>query len=273
MMKWLILLLILLALATPVVIAIRWRRRIRKLEEARRDFVANVSHELRTPLSVIKGYVETMLDSMPNVEGGSPSTAREARAIPAETQREFLQTIQKHTTRLEALVNDLLDISALESQQAKLSFESVSLRAVAGAVTGELTLRASQKGILIALEIPFNFPSVRADEQRLHQVITNLLDNAVKYTPAGGRVTMSARENGAEIEVCVADNGAGIPPEHLPHIFERFYRVDKTRSREQGGTGLGLSIVKHIVQVHGGRVWAESAMGEGSKFFFMLPRG
>lgn len=232
------------------------RSRQRKLEEMRKDFVANVSHELRTPLSIIKGYVETLLDDPPP---------------DRETERQFLRTIHKHSAQLEALINDLLDLSALESQKAKLRFEAVSLRAVAGAVVGELAAAASQKTILVTLEIPSNFPAVRADEQRLQQVFTNLLENAVKYTQTGGRVTVSARETGSEIEVCVADNGSGIAPEHLPHIFERFYRVDKARSREVGGTGLGLSIVKHIVQVHGGRVWVESELGKGSKFFFTLP--
>jgi two-component system phosphate regulon sensor histidine kinase PhoR len=231
--------------------------RMRQFENTRREFVANVSHELRTPLSIIKGYVETLLDAQPP----DPDTAKQ-----------FLETIQRHSQRLEALIGDLLSISALESQQARLSFEPISLRAEAQSVINELAHQARQKSTTMSLEIPEQLPAVRADAQRLHQVLFNLLDNAVKYTQAGSRVVVAAKENGGEIEVCVADNGPGIAPEHLPHVFERFYRVDKARSRELGGTGLGLSIVKHIVQAHGGRVWGESRLDKGSAFHFTLPK-
>jgi two-component system phosphate regulon sensor histidine kinase PhoR len=231
--------------------------RIKKLETMRKEFVANVSHELRTPLSIIKGYVETLLDPQPP---------------DAETAKQFLQTVQRHSLRLEALIGDLLTISSLESQQARLEFQSVSLRSIAQGAAEELAGRAKEKNIAVAVEIPADLPNARADAQRLHQVFFNLLDNAVKYTPSSGRVAISARATNGEIEVCVADNGPGIAAEHLPHVFERFYRVDKARSREMGGTGLGLSIVKHIVQAHGGKVWAESELEKGSRFYFTVMR-
>ena len=209
--------------------------RIRQFENTRKEFVANVSHELRTPLSIIKGYVETLLDEQPPDE---------------ETARQFLQTVQRHSHRLEALIADLLSISALESQQARLNFEPVSMRAAAQTVLDELARQAFERFVAVSLEIPDQLPAVRADAQRLHQVLFNLLDNAIKYTPSGGHVTIRAEEKDGFIETTVADDGPGIGPEHLPHVFERFYRVDKARSRELGGTGLGLSIVKHIVQSH-----------------------
>ena len=244
--------------ATGVVVVFHDITRLKQLENVRKDFVANVSHELRTPLAVIKGYVETLLDDEP----------------PApDTGRQFLETIQRHTRRLEVLIDDLLSISALESQQAKLDCAPVSLRAAAAAVIDELSPRAHERNIAVALEIPTDLPTVSADVQRLHQVLVNLLDNALKYTPAGSRVTVSAVPSNGFLKVCVADNGSGIAAEHLARIFERFYRVDKARSRELGGTGLGLAIVKHIVQAHGGKVWVESELEHGSRFYFTLPVG
>ena len=241
---------------TGVVVVFHDISRLKQLENVRKDFVANVSHELRTPLAVIKGYVETLLDDEP------PAAA---------TGRQFLETIQRHTHRLEVLIDDLLSISALESQQIRLERAPVSIRATAAAVVDELSPRASEKNIAVTLELPADLPAVAADVQRLHQVFVNLLDNAIKYTPAGGGVRVSAVARDGQIEVCVADNGPGIAAEHLPRIFERFYRVDKARSRELGGTGLGLAIVKHIVQAHGGRVWVESELERGSRFYFTVP--
>lgn len=231
--------------------------RINTLENMRKDFVANVSHELRTPLSIIKGYVETLLE--------------EPRPDP-ETAVAFLQTIRRHSNRLETLIGDLLTISALESQDKRLTLGRVSLRAVAEAARDELAPQAAAKQTRFSIEIPVQFPEARADGTRLHQVFVNLFDNAIKYTPPGSQVIVTATERGEELEVCVADNGPGIAEEHLDRIFERFYRVDKARSRDLGGTGLGLSIVKHIIQAHNGRVWAESELGQGSRFYFTVPR-
>ena len=244
--------------ATGVVVVFHDITRLKQLENVRKDFVANVSHELRTPLAVIKGYVETLLDPEP----------------PApDTGKQFLETIQRHTHRLEVLIDDLLSISALESQQARLHCAPVSLRATAAAVIDELGPRARDKNIAVALAIAADLPAVSADVQRLHQVFVNLLDNALKYTPVGSSIGVSAAPDNGFLKVCVADNGPGIAAEHLPRIFERFYRVDKARSRELGGTGLGLAIVKHIVQAHGGKVWVESELEKGSRFYFTLPVG
>jgi len=228
--------------------------RLKQLENLRRDFVANVSHELRTPLSIIKGYLETLLDDPP------PDAA---------TARQFLETVRKHSRQLENLIEDLLSISALESQRAQLDAAPVNLRELAGTVIAELASQARARDITVATELPDL--AVRGDAPRLHQVLVNLLDNALKYTPPGGRVLISGRQTATEVECCVADNGIGIAAEHLPRIFERFYRVDKARSRDLGGTGLGLSIVKHIIQAHHGRVWAESTPAQGSRFSFTLP--
>ena len=242
--------------ATGVVVVFHDITRLKQLENVRKDFVANVSHELRTPLAVIKGYVETLLDAEPPA---------------AETGRQFLETIQRHTHRLEVLIDDLLSISALESQQIKLDCQPVFMRATITAVVEELSQLAHEKNISVTLEIPADLPAVSADVQRLHEVLVNLLDNAIKYTPPGSRIQVSAVPDNNFLKVCVADNGPGIAAEHLPRIFERFYRVDKARSRELGGTGLGLAIVKHIIQAHGGRVWVESELEKGSRFYFSLP--
>jgi two-component system phosphate regulon sensor histidine kinase PhoR len=242
---------------TGVIVVFHDITRMRQFENTRKEFVANVSHELRTPLSIIKGYVETLLDEQPPDE---------------QTARQFLQTVQRHSRRLEALIADLLSISALESQQGRLNFEPVSMCAAAQSVVDELARQASERSVAVSVEIPDSVSAVRADARRLHQVLFNLIDNAIKYTPSGGHVTIRAGEKDEFIETTVADDGPGIAAEHLPHVFERFYRVDKARSRELGGTGLGLSIVKHIVQSHTGRVWAESQLEKGSTFHFTLPR-
>ena len=229
--------------------------RIKQLERTRQEFVANVSHELRTPLSHIKGYVETLLDG--------------AKDDPEVSSR-FLQTIARNAGRLELLIEDLLTISELESGRVTLNLQTVRLRPLAQKVLYDLKARAEGKSVTLTNAVPEL--SVRADSIRLEQVLSNLVDNAIKYGRTSGGVTVAAYpgENG-KVEVSVKDDGPGLPAEALERVFERFYRVDKARSREQGGTGLGLSIVKHIVQTHGGRVWATSELGNGATFFFTLP--
>jgi two-component system phosphate regulon sensor histidine kinase PhoR len=229
--------------------------RIRQLEVTRREFVANVSHELRTPLSLIKGYVETLLDG--------------AISDP-DLSAKFLQTIERHSNRLTNLIEDLLTISRLESGQITLQLRAIPLRAFANSLLGELQTRAKERGTTITNEIPEQLTG-RADPDRLEQVFVNLVENAIKYGRPKGCVTVKGRAANAHVELCVADDGPGIPAEARERVFERFYRVDKARSREAGGTGLGLAIVKHIVQSHGGKVWVESEPGQGAQFYFTLP--
>lgn len=232
--------------------------RQKRLESIRKEFVANVSHELRTPLAVIKGYVETLVDGHETM-------------LLADRDR-FLKTIQRHTERLNSLLDDLLALSRLESARPGLVRESVDLPALLGAVLEDFRARPSAEGHRLALVVDPALPPVLADPLKLGQVFDNLVSNALKYTPRGSRIDLAARiQNSDTIEIVVADDGPGIPPEDLPHIFEPFYRVDKGRSRDKGGTGLGLSIVKRIVQLHGGRVWAESRVGQGTRFLFTLP--
>ena len=229
--------------------------RLKQLERTRQEFVANVSHELRTPLSLIKGYVETLLEG-----------AKDNPTIAAK----FLTTIDRNAERLRLLIEDLLTISELESGRVKLDLQPVALRGLIEKVLGDFKSVASAKQMNLIDQVPDLH--VSADAARLEQVLCNLVDNAIKYGRNEGSVTVTASAVGDElIEVGVQDDGPGIPPESLERIFERFYRVDKARSREQGGTGLGLSIVKHIVQNHGGRVWARSEVGHGAAFYFTLP--
>jgi len=229
--------------------------RLKQLERTREEFVANVSHELRTPLSLIKGYVETLLDG--------------ARNHPEVAER-FLKIIERNTNRLDLLIQDLLTISALESGRMKLNLQPVDVRSVAEKVLADLHGKAENKHVTLANTLPAM--PVRADPNRLDQVFANLVDNAIKYGRTNGKVTVGGRKlDNGQVEIFVQDDGPGIPPEALYRVFERFYRVDKARSRDQGGTGLGLSIVKHIVHAHGGEVWARSEVGKGATFFFTLP--
>ena len=229
--------------------------RLKQLERTREEFVANVSHELRTPLSLIKGYVETLLDGALN----NPEVAER-----------FLRIIERNTQRLDLLIQDLLTISALESERIKLALQPVSLRPLADKVLADLTSRAESKNMELVNEVPEIV--AEADANRVDQVLANLVDNAIKYGRVQGKVTVGGRQvEGDQLEIFVRDDGPGIPSESLDRVFERFYRVDKARSRDQGGTGLGLSIVKHIVQAHGGKVWVESELGKGATFFFTLP--
>jgi two-component system phosphate regulon sensor histidine kinase PhoR len=229
--------------------------RLKQLERTREEFVANVSHELRTPLSLIKGYVETLLDG--------------ARNDPEVAER-FLKIIERNASRLDLLIQDLLAISALESGRIKLDLQPVPLRPLADKVLADLKTRPDAKGVKLVNDLPEL--TATADENRLEQVLANLVDNAIKYGRAEGTVIVGGKQADADkLEIFVQDDGPGIPPESLDRVFERFYRVDKARTREQGGTGLGLSIVKHIVQSHGGKVWVKSEPGKGATFFFTLP--
>ncbi|MBI1175851.1 PAS domain-containing protein [bacterium] len=230
--------------------------RIKQLENMRRDFVANVSHELRTPLSMIKGYVETLLDGAKD----DPNVAVK-----------FLKTIEKHADRLMFLIEDLLTISSLESGQVAMNMQPVALAGLVERVIEELKDRAAARQAIVTSEVS-DEQIIHADPARIQQVFVNLIDNAIKYGKQGGRieVKVSTTEDPQRIKLSVIDDGPGIPPEAAERVFERFYRVDKARSREQGGTGLGLAIVKHIVQAHGGEVWVESSPSKGTVFYFTL---
>jgi two-component system phosphate regulon sensor histidine kinase PhoR len=231
---------------------------LRLLEAMRQDFVANVSHELRTPLSLIKSAAETLID------GGKDD--------PAVTLR-FLEIIDKHANRLTLLIDDLLLLARLDSGRVELNFHAVPLRLAAQEALDDAALIARARNVTLENKVPPGI-SARADPDRLRQVLANLIDNAIKYGRADGRVTLGGRvADGGRVELSVGDDGPGIPVEAKARIFERFYRVDKARSREQGGTGLGLAIVKNVVQAHGGDVRVESAPGAGTEFFITLPAG
>ena len=232
--------------------------RLKQLENTRQEFVANVSHELRTPLSLIKGFVETLLEGAKN---------------EPELVSRFLKTIEKHTDRLTYLIEDLLTISRLESGQITMNLQQADLGEEVRRVVDDLQTRADEKKVTIRNVLPTEL-AARADADRLHQVLFNLVENAIKYGKNEGQVSIGGRVlPDQKVELWVQDDGPGIPPEARERVFERFYRVDRARSRETGGTGLGLAIVKHIVQAHGGEVWVKSEMGVGSTFFFTLPKG
>ncbi len=231
--------------------------RLKELENMRKEFVGNVSHELRTPLSLIKGFAQTLMDG--------------AKDDPEQAAR-FLQKIDKHSDRLLFLIEDLLAISHLESSHAALNPKSVDLHDLARRVMDDLGARSAARKTVMKNKIPA--PTVIwADADRLQQVLFNLTENAIKYGRPGGHVIVGAGEGPADkLEVFVSDDGPGIPPESIGRVFERFYRVDRARSRDTGGTGLGLAIVKHIVQAHGGEAWVKSELQKGTTFYFTLPR-
>ncbi len=230
--------------------------RLRQLEDIRREFVANVSHELRTPLSIFHGYLENLLD---------------APDMPLEERLPVYEVMQRHSHRLNALLEDLLTIARLESRSAKLRITDITLTEFLKQFSKDWTVKASEKDITLQVDTSSALPPLRADEFRLEQVLNNLLENAIKYTPEGGRVTLLARAGDGWFEMRVEDTGIGIPSSDLPHVFERFYRVEKARSREKGGTGLGLSIVKHIMALHSGTVEAKSELGKGTVIVLRFP--
>jgi len=229
---------------------------LRKVEKMRRDFVANVSHELRTPLSIFRGYLETLLD--------------DPHQPPGEMLR-ILEIMERHSDRLNALVEDVLSLARLESPGMELNLSEIELPEFLHGIMRDWEKRFAAKKLKSHLNFPGTLPHLEADETRLQELIYNLLDNAVKYSKPGGTVFLRAESEGNSVRISVADEGAGIPPEDLPRIFERFYRADKSRSSEQSGTGLGLSIVKHIAQLHGGSVDAKSEAGKGATITVTLP--
>jgi two-component system phosphate regulon sensor histidine kinase PhoR len=231
----------------------------------RRDFVANVSHEFKTPLTAIQGFAETLL-------GG---------ALEDQTNnRRFVEIIRTHAARLARLTDDLLELARIESGRIEIDRREVSIAEVAEVCAETTRPRIEHSDLQLELRIPEDLPHVSADPRRLREILQNLLDNATQYTPRGGRIWVEARvttvaEAGkgafSGVVVTVGDTGIGIPQSDQQRIFERFYRVDAARSREAGGTGLGLAITKHLVELHGGRIWVESEVGRGSQFHFSVP--
>ena len=229
---------------------------LRRLERVRQDFVANVSHEFKTPLTAIQGFAETLL----------------AGALEdPQNNRRFLEIMRSHAARLARLTDDLLKLARIEAGKLEVAFQPVSVAELLESCSATTVLKASRKQISFTVKVPPGLPSVLGDPGLLHDLLQNLLDNAIQYTPEGGQIDVSATAEVREAVITVTDTGIGIPLADQERIFERFYRVDAARSREAGGTGLGLSIAKHIVEAHGGRLWVESAVGRGSKFFVAIP--
>jgi two-component system phosphate regulon sensor histidine kinase PhoR len=241
---------------TGAVAVLRDVTELRQTERLRRELTANVSHELRTPLTSIKGFSETLLDGAMRDEA---------------TSRRFLGIINSETDRLVKLVDDLLDLSLLESKRVALELQPVDVGMLVSHTVDKLKPLAQTQRLSLHQTAPPGIV-VTADADRLAEVLTNLVDNALKYTPEGGRVDVEVAAVNGEVEVLVNDSGRGIGPEDLPHVFERFYRADRSRTRDSGGTGLGLAIAKHIVEAHGGRISVSSQPNEGTTFKVTLPR-
>jgi two-component system phosphate regulon sensor histidine kinase PhoR len=229
---------------------------LRRLERVRQDFVANVSHEFKTPLTAIQGFAETLL-------GGALEDPK--------NNRRFLEIMRDHANRLARLTDDLLKLARIEAGKLELEFSPVGVIEFIERCAETALMKASRKQITLDIEIPPGLPAVLGDASLLRDVLQNLVDNAIQYTPPGGRIRVSASANSNEMVIEVTDTGIGIPLIDQERIFERFYRVDAARSREAGGTGLGLSIAKHIIDAHGGRLWVKSTVGEGSRFYFSVP--
>ena len=229
---------------------------LRKLERVRRDFVANVSHEFRTPLTAIQGFSETLL-------GGAMND-------PQNRDR-FLGIILEHARRLARLTDDLLMLSKMDADRLELELRRLPVEQLVAGCVETAQPRAVEKDLRLSVNLGKKLPDIAGDRRRLTEVLQNLLDNAMQYTPAGGQIMVSAERHDGEVVFTVSDTGIGIPQADQPRIFERFYRVDVARSREVGGTGLGLSIAKHLMEAHGGRLWVESEVGQGSQFHFSVP--
>ncbi len=245
--------------ATPLqgggcLVHIRDLTELRKLETVRRDFISNISHELRTPIASVKALAETLGD-------GGIDDPQVAKA--------FLGKINAEADRLAQMVQELGELSCIESGEAALEKKDISIGEAIGHAVDRLKAQADRAGLTIDVNAPADLPRVVGDERRVEQVLVNIIHNAIKFTPSGGRVSISARVQGDRMLVSVVDTGVGIPADDLPRIFERFYKADKSRSG--GGTGLGLAIARHIVEAHGGRIWAESMEGKGATFHFTLP--
>ena len=238
-------------------IVLRDVTRLKQLERVRADFIANVTHEIKTPLTAILGFIETL---------------REGAIEEKKTAKGFLKTIHKNAERLDRLVDDLLVISNVEMGEMQFVFEPVSLGGIIENVLPVIEPGASKKELHIESRMPEDLPSIRGDRDRLHQIVLNILDNAVKFTPDEGTISIRGADGkDGTVSVTITDTGIGIPPDEIPRLGERFYRVDKTRSRELGGTGLGLSIVKHLVAAHDGRMKIESQLGRGTTVSLVFP--
>ncbi len=231
-----------------------------QLDRMRQDFVANVSHELQTPLTIIRGFTETLMEDADNID--------------EESRRRFTHLIHEEANRMSRLVDDLLTLSRMEHHSLPFTLEGVDIAMLAESVVSRMAPRAEEAGLTLEARIPSVLPLVSGDADRLQEVFLNLVQNAIQYTPSGGQVTVSAQSNAAEslVGISVQDTGIGIPSTDLPRIFERFYRVDKARSRASGGTGLGLAIVKHIIELHHGRIQVNSTVGQGTEFIVWLPQ-
>ncbi|MGA3169939.1 MAG: ATP-binding protein [Chthoniobacteraceae bacterium] len=239
---------------TGVVAVLHDVSRVKQLEDVRKQFVANVSHELRTPLSIFHGYLETLM---------------ETKGLTEEEAAGYLRIMSKHSRRLQLLLDDLLILARLEARTDPLDIQPLSLDLFLRKILEEWEPRLREKNV--SLDVEPEVETIPADPFRLEQVICNLLENAIKYSPPGADIAIRALPAGDKVELRIEDTGVGIPQADLPHVFERFYRVEKARSREAGGTGLGLSIVKHIVGLHGGQVRAESTFGKGTAIVIHLP--
>ena len=228
--------------------------KLERTEAMRRDLIGNVAHELRTPLTSIKGYMEGLIDGVLPVEAAT------------------FQQVYREADRLERLVRDLQELSRVEAGAFDLNQQATAPSHLVDAVVDRLARQFEEKSVALETDVPAALPLVRADEDRIGQVLLNLVGNALQYTPSGGRVRIRARRTDDMIRIAVEDTGIGIPPEHLSHVFERFYRVDKSRSRAGGGSGIGLTIAKHLVAAHGGQIQATSpGLGQGSTFSFTIP--
>jgi histidine kinase len=228
--------------------------RLEQTEAFRRQLIGDVTHELRTPLTTIKGSVEGLMDGV----------------LPPDA--ETFSQIYREVDRLQRLVNDLQELSRVEAGAYELHPKRTSVQTLVDLTVARLRSQFQEKGVSITAQIPPDLPPIQVDEDRISQVLLNLVGNALQYTPPGGSVRITAIHQPNQVRIEISDTGIGIPPGHLPHLFTRFYRVDKSRSRQMGGSGIGLTIAKHLVEAHGGRIWVESAgIGKGSTFIFTLP--